>query len=438
MKIPEKPKDISEVMKSILTDKVNIFKLLDDVQISSFITKCNQEYIHWDQLRRKEIPKDVSKEEIWAILKIFRSQQYKLFKFNEWQFKYILLGDVQRKLHLLDKGAAGNLETNLTSINHGDKEKYMISSLMEEAIASSQLEGAATTRKIAKEILRLRRKPRNISEQMIVNGYETMQKIVKMNNKKITPEMILELQSSITRNTLKNQEDEGRFRDSNEVVVGDPFDASKIYHTPPDYKQISKLIDKFCMFASDDEGEFVHPIVKGIILHFLIGYIHPFNDGNGRTARTIFYWYILSRGYWLFEFMAISRILLYSKVQYGLAYLHTETDENDLTYFINYNLEAMESALIDMEKYIAKQKQEQQEAMKLVQGIKNINFRQAGILKDFVKEPEKHFIIAEVMSNYNVVYQTARNDLLSLTNHGYLEKIKIKNKFVFKLAKKKV
>ena len=425
-------------MKSILTSKKNLFKLLDDAQIRSFITKCSQEYIHWDQLRRKETPKNINAEDIWAILKMFRSQQYKLFKFNEWQFKYILLGDTQRKLHLLDKGAAGNLETNLTSINQGDKDKYMISSLMEEAIASSQLEGAATTRKIAKEILRLRRKPRNISEQMIVNGYETMQKIVKMKDKKITPKMILDLQSSITKDTLKNQEDEGRFRDNNEVVVGDPFDASKIYHTPPDYKQISKFMDEFCTFASDDEGEFIHPIIKGIILHFLIGYIHPFNDGNGRTARTIFYWYVLSRGYWLFEFMAISRILLHSKVRYGLAYLYTETDENDLTYFINYNLEAMESALIDMEKYIVKKKQEQQEAMNLVQGIKDINLRQAGILKDFIKEPEKHFIIVEVMSNYNVVYQTARNDLLSLTDRGYLEKVKIKNKFVFKLAKKNI
>lgn len=436
MKIPEKPKDGSEVMKSILAGNKNPFKLLDDPQIKSFIAKCSQEYIHWDQLKRKEIPKNANAEDIWAILKMFRLQQYKLLKFNGWQFKYILLGDTQRKLHLLDKGAAGNLETNLTSINQGDKDKYMISSLMEEAIASSQLEGAATTRKIAKEILRLRRKPRNISEQMIVNGYETMQKIVKMKDKQITSQMILDLQSSITKDTLKNQKDEGRFRDNNEIVVGDPLDASKIYHMPPDYKQISKLIDEFCTFASDDEGEFIHPIVKGIILHFLIGYIHPFNDGNGRTARTIFYWYVLSRGYWLFEFMAISRILLHSKVRYGLAYLYTEKDENDLTYFINYNLEAMESALIDMEKYIAKKKEEQQEAMSLVHGIKDINLRQAGILKDFVKEPGKHVIIPEVMSNYNVVYQTARNDLLSLTDRGYLEKKKMKNKFVFKLAKK--
>ena len=436
MKIPEKPKDSSEIMKSVLASKTNLFKLLDDEQTNSFIIKCNQEYIPWDKLRRKETPKGISKEHIWAILKMFRSQQYKLFKFNGWKFRYILLDGAQRKLHLLDKDAAGNLETGLTSINAGDKDRYMISSLMEEAIASSQLEGAATTRKIAKEILRLKRKPRNISEKMILNGYETMQKIVRMKDTKITPEIVLELQSAITKDTLKNKADEGRHRDNNEIVVGDPLDASRIYHIPPDYRQISKLMEEFCRFASDDDGDFIHPIVKGIMLHFLIGYIHPFNDGNGRTARTIFYWYVLTRGYWLFEFMAISRILLQSKTKYGLAYLYTETDENDLTYFINYNLEAMEEALTDMEKYIARKKEEQREAMKLILGIKDINLRQAEILKEFIKEPEKQFIIAEITSKYNVVYQTARNDLLFLVDLGYLEKIKIKNKFVFKLVKK--
>jgi len=86
-----------------------------------------------------------------------------------------------------------------------------------------------------------------------------------------------------------------------------------VYHTPPDYNKIPDLMEEFCKFASTDEDDFIHPLIKGIILHFLIGYIHPFTDGNGRCARSIFYWYMLSRGYWLFEYMPISRILLHSK-----------------------------------------------------------------------------------------------------------------------------
>jgi len=307
---------------------------------------------------------------------------------------------------------------------------------MEEAIATSQIEGAATTRKIAKEILRLNRKPKDYSEQMIVNGYATIQKIVKLKWPRITPEIILELHRDITRDTLKNKEDEERFRDNNEVVVGDEIDPANIYHVPPKYEKIPELIEEFCRFANEEQDEFVHPVIKGIILHFLIGYLHPFNDGNGRVARAIFYWYVLSRGYWLFEFMSISRILLRSKVRYGMSYMYTETDENDLTYFINYNLDAIEEALHDTEQYISRKQKEQAEAMKLLHEIRNINMRQADILKRLMKSPEKPILISEVVSIYGVVYQTARNDLLHLAKLGYLEKIQAKRKFVFRLAKR--
>ncbi len=431
MKVPNKPPNVRNILEK---NSWQVFKLLNDKMVYDFVIKCNQDYIHWDKLRYKEIPNKINPEYIWVLIKIFRSQQFKPIKFNDWIFKYLLLNDAQRKLHLMDKGTAGHLETGLESVNTEGRGRYIISSLMEEAIASSQLEGAATTRKIAKEILRLKRKPRNYSEQMIVNGYETMQKMTKMKDRTLTPEIILKLHKNITKDTLEDKNDEGRFRDNDETVVGDPLEYGKTYYTPPDYKKINGLMEEFCEFASNDNGEFIHPVVKGIVLHFLIGYIHPFNDGNGRTARTIFYWYMLSRGYWLFEYMSVSRIILRSKTKYGLAYLYTETDENDLTYFINYNLDSIEEALHDMEAYISKKQKEYSEALDLIQGINDINLRQAEILKKIMRHPEKKFVINEIITTYNVAYDTARNDLLHLTELGYLEKTKIKNKFVFKLS----
>ncbi|MBW2974650.1 Fic family protein [Candidatus Woesearchaeota archaeon] len=433
MKIPEKPPKVRDILKNYET---NIFKIVRDSSVREFINKCNADYVPWDKLRYKNIPHDVKPEYIWVFLKFFRDGQSKPFHFNGWNFRFMLTDESQRRLHLLDKGAAGNLETGLESMNTSGRERYIISSLMEEAIASSQLEGAATTRKIAKELLRKKKKPRNYSEQMIVNGFKTIQKTVKMKDKKMTPQLIIELQKEITKDTLKDKNYSGKLRDNDEIVVGDPLEAEKIYHQPPAYQDIPKLIEEFCEFANDDNHAFIHPIIKGILLHFLIGYIHPFNDGNGRTARTIFYWYVLSRGYWLFEFMAVSRIILRSKKKYGLAYLYTETDDNDLTYFINYNLGAIEESLHDMEEHIAKKQKEQAEAMNLIKDIKNINLRQAEILKEFIKEPEKGFTIGEIVVSYNVAYDTARNDLLHLERLRYIEKLMDQKKFVFRLIRK--
>jgi Fic family protein len=434
MKKPEKPINTEEILDKHHSE---IFKLMNDKQVMEFVIKCNREYLHWDQLRYKATPNNILPEYIWVILKLLRGSQYTPFMFGSWAFHYALLDDFQKKLHILDMGTAGRLGSELESIGNG-RERYIISSLMEEAIASSQLEGAVTTRPVAKEMLRLKKKPTNYSEQMIVNGYQTLQKILTTKQKTITPEFILELHKSITQDTLKDKKYEGIFRDNNEVVVGDALELEKVYYVPPDYKQIPALIQRFCAFANDDDHEFIHPIIKGIILHFLMAYIHPFEDGNGRTARTLFYWYVLSRGYWLFEYMPISRILLRSRVKYGLSYLYTETDDNDLTYFIEYNLTSIEEAVKDMNKYIARKQKEQQEALKLIKSLGNINLRQAEILKDFIKDSEKGFVVNEIMTKYGVAYDTARNDLLHLTQLGYLEKMKIQKKFIFKLSKKNI
>lgn len=433
MKIPQSPPKIKELLK-----EGKDFSLLNNPEFIHFINQVNKKYLSWEEFRYKKMPLEKKPEHVWAFIKLFRMQQYKEIQCNEFRFKYLLLDDSLRKLHLLDKGTAGYLGMNINTLNLNGKEKYIISSLMEEAIASSQIEGAATTRTVAKEILRLNQKPKDDSEQMILNGYKTMQRIVKMKDKKITPEEILELQKQITENTLKDPQDEGRFRDNNEIVVGDPIVAENIFHRPPDYEKIDAMMKDFCEFASDDNHEFIHPIIKGIILHFLIGYIHPFNDGNGRTARTIFYWYVLTRGYWLFEFMAISRVILRSKRAYGLAYLYTETDENDLTYFINFNLSAIEEALHDMEKYISRKQEEHREAMGLIEGITDINLRQAEILKEMGRDSNKSFAINEIMTTYAVVYQTARSDLLHLEKLGYIQKIKLKKKYVFKFVSQKM
>ncbi|MDL5502919.1 MAG: Fic family protein, partial [Candidatus Methanoperedens sp.] len=176
-------------------------------------------------------------------------------------------------------------------------------------------------------------------------------------------------------------------------------------------------------FANEsDEIRFVHPIIRASILHFLIGYIHPFVDGNGRTARAIFYWYLLSRNYWLIEYMSISRIIIKSRGQYARAYLFTEFDENDLTYFIKYQLKTTESAFQDLKNYIALKIQEKTELYDF-RKIRNINERQVYILKYLSDNPKFTFTIKEMQNKFNTAYETARKDILYLEDKGLLEKI---------------
>jgi len=430
MHIPEKAIDFKKIW---FEENEAIGRALSNPAVMEYVAACNINYISWDELKYKKFPFELKPEVLWAIIKFTRKQKFQKFEFGDWKFEYLMLDKFQRQLHRLDKEASGGLE--LQSSAKPEKE-YIISSLMEEAIASSQLEGAVTTRKIAKEMLRKNQKPKTNSEKMILNGYKTIQKILELKSSPLTVQTLLEIHKQMTEDTLEDKNFEGAFRNNNEVVVGDPIDASKVYYQPTiDYSKIPQTMQKLCDFANSNDKEFIHPIIKAIILHFLIGYIHPFEDGNGRTARSIFYWHCLSKKYSLFEFMAISKSILQNKTQYGQAYLNTEKDENDLTYFIKYNLDMIENALDKMEEYITRKQKEQAESLHLLTSIKNINARQAEILKQFYKQPEKQFEVKEIKATYGIAYDTARTDLQHLTAIGRVSQIKVQKKYLYQLNK---
>ena len=390
------------------------------------VFRYNKKYLHWEELKRRDLPADPLC--VWILMKAFRQRDMKYIKFDTLELRYNLLDDFLEKLHFLDKSAAGSISSDLDLMSR-DRDQFIINSLMEEAIASSQIEGAAVTRKIAKQMLREKRKPVSTDERMILNNFITMKKITQIKNKDLTPELILEIHTTITKGTLAEPKDEGRFRENNDIRV---FDLrGNILHTPPDFRLTEELIKKFCDFANNDDGQFIHPVIKGIILHFLIGYIHPFNDGNGRCARSIFYWYMLRKDYWLFEYMAVSRAIKDTKGQYKLAYQYVESDENDLTYFIRYNLAAVQIAVENIQKYIEKKQKESRQAFEILRDSEALNLRQAEIVKSLIKKPDKPITIKEMTETYHVAYGTARSDLYHLEDLGYVSKQKSGKEYIF-------
>ena len=198
-------------------------------------------------------------------------------------------------------------ETDQLDLFTGMKERVLIDSLMDEAIATSQIEGAATTRKVAKDLLRTGRKPRNKSEQMVANGYRTIRLLRERIEKPLTIDLLHEIQESMTRDTLDNPSDAGHFRsEDDDVRVVDERDGQLIF-TPPPADKLAERLQLLTEFANDTPKSepFIHPLVRASILHFWLAYEHPYVDGNGRTARALFYWSMLKSGYWLFEFLTI-------------------------------------------------------------------------------------------------------------------------------------
>ncbi len=381
----------------------------------------DSKYYYYDKWKYLAEEWGLDPQQLWAGIKMARIGQKSLTisRLSGFKFKISNPAVIQEYLHAFDMNLGGNLQGDAV-IPSEDRDRYLISSLMEEAIASSQLEGAATTRKVAREMLENNRKPRNHSEQMILNNYEAMKWIVAHKNEPFTPERIKALQAIITKDTLHG-EPPGSFRTTDDFNVVDVQNGSILY-TPPVAGQLEELMTALCSFANNEQklSFFLHPITKGIIVHFLLGYIHPFPDGNGRTARTLFYWYLLKHEYWLIEYMSVSKIILHSKAQYAKAYLYTEQDDNDLTYFIIYNLKCIARALDELKDYIQRKTAEKQNALTLLRHT-NFNERQIILLQELMQDPTLFFTVPQVQNKFGVSNQTARNDLNGLTAAGIFE-----------------
>jgi Fic family protein len=389
-------------------------------RFNEFVESQDSRYYYYDKWKYKAQEWNIDPKKLWGTVKRYRGITNKDFTISQipgFKFKIGTPSFVQKYLHEFDMNLGGSLQGD-TIIPSEDRDRYLISSLMEEAIASSQLEGAATTRQIAREMLESNRRPKNHAEKMILNNYEAMKWIVSNKDTPITITAIRQLHAILTKSTLADPQEEGAYRKDDDVKVIGVQTGTPVY-TPPKAAHLDQLMNDFCSFASEQKkvSFFLHPIAKGIILHFLIGYIHPFVDGNGRTARTIFYWYLLKHGYWLIEFMSVSRIILNSKAQYSRAYLHTEQDENDLTYFLVYNLRTTHLALEDLKRYIQRKSAEKQNAMTLLRNT-SLNDRQIVIVQEIIQDSTIYFTVKQIENKFGISNQTARNDLNGLVAEG--------------------
>lgn len=427
MKIPVRPPDTADIIAGILKGPEGP-KKMSQILMSEIGATIKGRYRHWDTLRHIAPGDGLSAEERWLATKLARRQLYQTLPLRDTgakRFVFALPSPAHEMLHRVDRDASGSIQASDQVTNPHTRDSYLIKSLFEEAITSSQLEGASTTRQAAKDMLQTGREPIDRSERMILNNYRAMQFMRDRGRDELTPGIVLELQRILTEGTLDEPDAAGRFRRADEpIVVGD--ETGQVLHRPPAASTLAKRMAAMCAFANERESDpFVHPVVRAIVLHFWLAYDHPFVDGNGRTARALFYWSMARSGYWLCEFISISRILRQAKMKYARSYLYCETDENDVTYFLLQQLDVILRAVQDLHSYL-RRKQEELTATQLrfrqnMTLRHELNHRQLALLNHALKKPEAVYTVESHRRSHDVVYETARSDLLDLVRYGLLE-----------------
>ena len=400
-----------------------------------FVRKAHSEYWPWHVLRHKVIPDGITSESAWLGLKLIRLTQTRdipLLDSTGRHFGFWIPDKAQEYLPFIDRHLGCVLGAANTDVFKANRERYLVSSLMEEAIASSQIEGAGTTRRVAKEMLRTGRAPRDRSERMILNNYRTVHRIKELSGEPLTLELLLLLHESMTEGTLESPEMCGRFRKSEEQVRVVDLADGDILHVPPPASELAGRVQRLCDFANaDTDEEFIHPVVRAILLHFWLAYDHPFVDGNGRTARALFYWYLLSKGYWITEFLSISRVILGAPQQYSRAFLWSERDDCDATYFVMFHLRKVCEAVEALHDYLSAQEKKLREGLVVLEKAEGLNYRQRALIQHALRHPQGTYTFKSHRNCHGVAYATARADLLDMAHRGLLRTTKVGRQFVF-------
>ena len=401
-------------------DLLSAMLLTPNDKVQEVVNKVNDTFEYWDTIKYKRCPEGCTPQQLWTYVKAARVKSM-MSVWGKYGITLTLTNQMQRMCHEIDMNWGGSWGTD-SIIGDENKEQYLVGSLMEEAIYSSQMEGAATTRKVAKEMLRKKMTPKDKSQQMIANNYQTIQFIVSHKDALLTPELLLQIHQLMTEHTMQDPQEAGCFRSNNDVVVENGITHETV-HTPPTFEEIPNFVEDLCRFFNEqDAPQFIHPIIRGIIIHFMVAYVHPFADGNGRTARALFYWYMLKQGYWLTEYLSISRVIAKSKKSYEKAFLYTEADGMEMGYFVAYNMRVLQQSFKQLQDYI-KRKQEEKRAANSFLRIGNINTRQAQIIKMFADDSNLVVTIADLQAKFLVSPTTAKADVVGLMNMGLLSEI---------------
>jgi len=400
-------------------------------------------YLDWSAFRHRPAPAPWSAEDLWVLVKFRRSANDRPLKLLTTEsgrpFRLNRSDPMAAALHRIDTREV--IWKDLTGGGgegpHSDV-SYRLMAAIEEAHHSGAIEGAVTTRRQSRELIRSGRKPRHRSEQMVLNNFLAIEQLDEWCQSPLTPDLICEIQAVIARDTLDDPADVGRIRtDDDDVHV---LDAStgELVHTPPPASELNVRLKNLCEFANAQNTDelFLHPVIRAILIHHQLAYDHPFADGNGRTARALFMWSILRSGYGWFRSLSVSRAVHHARSRYYKAFQEVVSDENDVTYFVRQQLRCIEREIEHLAGFLGKRAALERWLSERKAITHGVNSRQLALLDHALDHPDEIYTAREHRQVHGVTQPTAWKDLTTLVQRGLLDEEKAGRKSLYRLSKK--
>jgi Fic family protein len=429
MTSPKIPENFAAILGDNLGNVERLFHLLGSEGLNA-----HKGYRHWDELTRYSPPAYLNMREWWLLLKMQRLAGRQEIGLKDRLGQLFTLSSSEffaETLHRFDRGGRDAADEADFAKLHSRHEQLAVAALREEAIASAQLDGAATDAETGRELLRSGRQPRDHGERLILNTHRALEHIREIRAQPLTLSKLSDLHRRLTTDTLARPELAGQLRYPDDPRR-DEFPAGRLLREPPPAEELPERIRAMLAFANGRAPEkFLHPLLRAMALHFWVIYDQRFAEGNGRLARALFFWSVLHAGYEIFDFLAPSCALRYAVAQYLRAFQYVETDDNDVTYFAAHIFDAIADAQRQERAEVRRQIAEMREAENLTLGQDWLNPRQRAVVTQALKHPGSRHILQEHARDHRLARQTARNDFTPLVRRGWFEEAKIGKALAF-------
>lgn len=300
------------------------------------------------------------------------------------------------------------------------KNDFLLDSAIEEAITSAIYEGAHSTRAQAEQLLASGERPKNKDEWMLINNFNAMKWVKENQSTSLTKDVLLQLHRIVTENTLEGDDInfQGKFR--NDTVFVGP-------HEGIEYSKVEQAVEEMIALTTSNPRYF-HPLLKGILVHYFVGYIHPFFDGNGRTARALFYFKSIKNQLNYVELLSVSAYLRTHGKQYEKSFEKVKDNEYDLTYFVDFCLDSISSALKEVSRKV-------RYLLRMVDLKEKFQLSQSqiGLMQRMALHKFRTIDIEEYAKQISKSREFARQELKKLLDLNLVSEIKVSKKLVYKV-----
>jgi Fic family protein len=373
-------------------------------------------YPHWEEVRCLSGTSEMDRRALWAALKLTRMGRLRPLELTDGLGRPYSLAIPETVIDAIL--GLERLEREFGGVTGW--EPVYAKALREEAVGSAMLAGGTTNPTEANEMLREDREAGDEGSRMIRACHRVLQGLPAMAGAPLTQERLFEIQRQLLDGMPGAEDAAGRFRgDSDPVRMPQSAGGADRLSAPAGHPD---RMEKVLAFANGLTPAFPLPaLIRAIVLHFWVAHNRPFPEANGRAARALFYWTMLHEGYASIRFLAISPLLLQEGQRYADTFLQTETDGNDLTYFVLHQAATVRAAGVRWRERVRGKLERLREAGRRWRGFSTLNARQQALVDHALRRPQTRYIITGHQRSHGITHQTARDDLFDLVNRNLLE-----------------